>query len=286
VRARRYARTVYVTGKGGAGKSLVATELAIEALARGRRVALVDTVDRTHPTTGFDRLPPKIEHVRLDPRDALRALLARLLRMRFLSDRLMDSRTFSAVAAAAPGLSDLVVLDAVREVAAGRAAGRFDLVIVNAAASGHSIAMLEAPRRIADLVTRGPVAAVARDARDFTLDDRFRVAVVALAEELAVAETNELHRDLGRLGVAVTPTVVNGVYCARSTAEQADWMRVHAGFDDARLYLSRRDRQLGLASAVASPAGAPVLVPYLFDGARLPASDRGRLLDALVPDSR
>jgi len=277
-------RTLFVTGKGGAGKSLVAGALAQEAARHGLRVALVDAVDPEDLTDRSGaRTGPKVEKAVLEPRAALRHLLARLLRFSFLSDRLMDSRTFSAVAAAAPGLSDLVRLDYLREMAHGRVRGRFDLLVVNAPASGHGVGLLEAPRKIADVLPVGPAAAVARAARDFTIDSTsFRVVVVALPEELSVAETSELHAELKRLRVDVSPTVVNGVYPQRAGLEQTEWLRRHPGSSDARLYIARRDRQLALLADMASPRGALVVLPYLFRGVTVASADRARLFDAVA----
>lgn len=284
--ARFTACTLFVTGKGGAGKSLVAGALAQEGARRGLRVALVDAVDPEDLTDlSGPRTGRAIEFLSLEPRSALRHLLTRLLRFGFLSDRLMDSRTFSAVAAAAPGLYDLVRLDYLRELAEGRVRGRYDLLVVNAPASGHGVGFLEAPRLVGDVVPLGPAATVARAARAFTTaGPRFRAVVVALPEELSLAETRDLHAELQRLGVAVTPTVVNGVYPARASAEQAAWLLSNPGSSDARLYIARRERQLGLLEAMASPAGPALTLPYSFKGVAVAAADRARLFDVVAGD--
>ena len=119
----------------------MAREVAVEAAERGLRVALVDAVDPTDSADEHvDGAPRGVARIALDPREALRRLLGRTLRFGFLADRLMDSRTFSAVAAAAPALADLVRIDCLREVAAGNVAGAFDVVVVNAPSSGHGVA--------------------------------------------------------------------------------------------------------------------------------------------------
>jgi anion-transporting ArsA/GET3 family ATPase len=160
--------------------------------------------------------------------------------------------------------------------------GRRDLVIVNAPASGHCVAMLEAPVHMAELARRGPGSAAARDAREFTLDrDGFRVAVVAIPEELPDLETAELHGELARLGIHTTVTVVNGVYPAAASEEQERWLAANDVSDDARLYRSRRQRQLAFAATIASPAGAPFVLPYLFEAPRISTADRARLFEAL-----
>jgi anion-transporting ArsA/GET3 family ATPase len=280
--AARSAPTLFVTGKGGAGKSSVAQALALEAARRGMRVGLVEALDgdqrRCAPSTVGG-----IDHLVLDPRHALRHLLARLLRFGFLSDRLMDSRTFSAVAAAAPGLYDLVRLDYLRELAEGRARASFDLLVIDAPASGHGIGLLEAPHLVSELAAIGPARTVAHAARAFiSQNPAFRAVVVALPEELSVAETAETHAALSRLHVSVTATVVNGVYPQRASEPQAAWLRRHEGSTDARLYLERRERQIDLADGIASPGGPRVVLPYAFAGEAIAASERSRLFEVLT----
>jgi anion-transporting ArsA/GET3 family ATPase len=281
--ARRQARTLLVTGKGGVGKSLIAHELAVEAAARGLRVSLVDAVapeDRWDERVESD--VPSVDRFTLDTGEALHHMLARVLRFGAFADFLMDSRTCSAVAAAAPGLADFVRIDYLRELAWGRVRGRRDLVIVNAPASGHCVAMLEAPLRIGELARRGPGSAAAREAREFVQDRRaFRVAVVATPEELPVLETAELHAELARLDVSATVTLVNGVYPPLTTEEQERWLATKEVSDDARLYLARRRRQLALTATIASPAGAPLVLPYVFETPSIPGADRARIFDVL-----
>ena len=272
-----------MTGKGGVGKSLIARELALEASARGLRTTLVDAVDPADRSDEhLESGGLELDRFVLDTGEALHHMLARVLRFGAFADRLMDSRTFSAVAAAAPGLADFVRIDYLRELAYGHVRGRRDIVIVNAPASGHCVAMLEAPQRIAELAHRGPGATAAREARDFTTDPgTFRVGVVTLPEELPVLETAELHADLARLGVPTTITLVNGVYPALATAKQATWLEHNDVSDDARLYLSRRERQLTLTASVTSPAGPPAVLPYLFETPCMSAADRARVFHLL-----
>ncbi|RMF23260.1 MAG: hypothetical protein D6760_05715 [Deltaproteobacteria bacterium] len=280
----RRTRTLYVTGKGGAGKSFITALLAREAARRGVRTAVVELVDEQ--PSPEDTEPPKsawLRRIVLDQRAALAHLLTRLLRLPVVARRLLDSRTFSAVSAAAPGVKEIVYLSYLRDLACGRTPHCVDLVLVNGLASGHSRALLLAPERIGRLVPLGPVSSVVGETASFVTDEaRFRVAVVTTPEELAVSETEELHDVLAQAGVPVTATVVNGVYPPRLTVEQLKWVRDHDASSDAMLYMNRRARQLALAERVASPAGQPLLLPYFFGSSPLEARTRGRLYEALV----
>jgi anion-transporting ArsA/GET3 family ATPase len=143
--------------------------------------------------------------------------------------------------------------------------------------------LLEAPHLVSELAAIGPARTVAHAARAFiSQNPAFRAVVVALPEELSVAETAETHAALSRLHVSVTATVVNGVYPQRASEPQAAWLRRHEGSTDARLYLERRERQIDLADGIASPGGPRVVLPYAFAGEAIAASERSRLFEVLT----
>jgi anion-transporting ArsA/GET3 family ATPase len=286
------ARVLYVTGKGGAGKTSVASLLAAGCASHGETVALVGVTDVVDPST-IDRstgVDAGVHCITLDERHALHHLLTHLLKFRMLSDRLMDSRTFSSVAAAAPGVKDLVYLSYLRELADGRTGSRFDTVVVDAPASGHSVPLLEAPRRVLELVPIGPIARIAREADALVRDHRHLTAViVTLPEELGVTETLELHRALRGLDVAVAPIVINGVYPERLTSVQRSWLDEHGGSSDALLHAARRRRQLELLEPLRSLAGAESalhLLPFDFGAGRTNREAAVELADRVVSRGR
>jgi hypothetical protein len=102
-------------------------------------------------------------------------------------------------------------------VAAGMA------VVVDAPASGHSLPLLSAPATLTALARVGPIAAtLTRIARRLRDPARTAVWIVTRAEELPVAETIELHRELdGRLALPVARPIVNGVPNRRFSAHDA-----------------------------------------------------------------
>jgi len=291
-------QVLYLTGKGGVGKSFVARLLADVAASRGLRTALVrmhtdgagdavgNRVGAGAPDAGKGSSGAAAATVSLDQDRALRHLLTRVLRFRFLSNRLMDSRTFSAVASAAPGVKDLVTLSYLRDLAAGEVAPGHDLLIVDGVASGHSVPLLAAPRRVHELLRVSPAARVAADVETFVHDARrFRAVIVTLPEELCVGEAIELTADLDDLGVSMTRPIVNCIYPPGATRAQATWLREHDASDDSLLYLSRRERQLELATRLEHDGAQPLLFPFLFerhDSGKAAGDAAGRLLDELL----
>jgi anion-transporting ArsA/GET3 family ATPase len=229
-------RLIFVTGKGGVGKTTVAAALGLVAARAGRRVLVCEVAAQERisasfgiPPTGFEEVEvePGLSAFSTNPDDAIEEWLHYQLRSRTLAGLLGGSRIFHYLAAAAPGLAELVTVGKVWELAqlerkTPRSAP-YDLVIVDAPATGHGLALLRAPRTYADIARVGPIHRQA-GIIDAYLHDPAATAVVAvaLAEEMPVSETIDLERRLhDELGMALERVFVNAVLPARLTAADA-----------------------------------------------------------------
>src|SRR5918997_2521137 len=209
-------RLVFVTGKGGVGKTTLAAALGLAAARRGKRVVLCEVAEQ-------DRLPqlvPDIDTVSVDPERAKLEWLRYQLKSRTLAGALGGSALFGYLTAAAPGLTELVTIGKVWDLAQiePRAGGpAYDLAIVDAPATGHGLAMLSAPSTYASIARVGPVGRHAERIDSFLRDPaQTGVVTVALPEEMPVNETVEFERALEReLGIAVDAIVVNAVHPVR-----------------------------------------------------------------------
>ena len=194
----------------------------------------------------------------LDDRSAMAQLLARVVGLRVISERLLDSRAFTAITAAAPGVREFVAMSFVQEVAAR---DRYRWVVVDAPSTGHSLALLAAPGRMARMAPFGPAARVARDVERFVSDGRcFRVALVSTPEELAAREAVEADEAVRALGITPQFVIVNGLYPEIATATQADWLERYSEDADVLLYLTRRRRQRVVTANLISELGNVELV--------------------------
>ncbi len=255
----------YVTGKGGTGKSFIASTLARTAAGRGLDVALVRLRDRG-PGGGEHRETDGLREITLNEDEALEDFLTHAVRLGFVAERLLASRTFSAVAAAAPGLRDLVTLSAICDVAESGAGKAFDLIFVDAPASGHSAALVTAPARVLAITSAGPMGRLARRMDSLVKDPaRCRALIVTSAEDLAVTEALDLQRRLRAAGTALAPIVVNGLYPARLSKEQAEWLERSRFSTDALLHLERRGRQCELIKELEFETGPTLTFPFLFE---------------------
>jgi anion-transporting ArsA/GET3 family ATPase len=221
---------VVVTGKGGVGKSTVAAALGLVAARRGLRtiiaeVARRDDVSRVLGGTGVheDELAPGLHHISIDPEEAMEEYLVDQLPSRALADVLLSSRGFGYFAAATPGLRELLTVGKVWELAQEdrRTPGAqpYDLVVLDAPATGHGVAILNAPRTFADAALMGRIARQGRII-DAMLSDPAQTGVVAVAraEEMPVNETLELEEALPEsVGLDVDLVVANGLLPDRFT---------------------------------------------------------------------
>jgi anion-transporting ArsA/GET3 family ATPase len=271
-----------VTGKGGVGKSTVAAALGLVAARRGLRtivaeVARRDDVSRALGGEGLqeEELAPGLHHLSIDPEHVMELYLADQLPSRALADMLSASRTFTYLAAATPGMRELLTVGKVWELAQHdrRAPGArpYDLVVLDAPATGHGVAILSAPRTFAQAARVGRIARQGRTI-EAMVSDPARTGVVAVArpEEMPVTETLSLQDALrDELGLDVSLVVANGVLPQRFNA--ADTRRLETAPDGpevraARHAGARARAQHAQLRRLRRGARAPVTtLPFVFD---------------------
>ena len=225
-----------VTGKGGVGKSTVALALALAAARRGKRTILCEVSAQEHLSRVFHRaevgfheveMAENLWAISIDPDESLREYVLLQLKVKAMRDLLFKSRIFTYLAAATPGLKELVTIGKIwelaledRKVKQGR---NYDLVIVDAPATGHGVGFLQTPRTFANVARVGPIRQQAEILDKFIRNrKRTGMAVVTLPEEMPVNETAKLERDLAsEVGVPVSRIFCNGLYPERFPEDEA-----------------------------------------------------------------
>jgi anion-transporting ArsA/GET3 family ATPase len=219
-------RLLIVSGKGGVGKTTVAAALARAASRNRRRVLLAEVEGRGAISRLLNLSPPGFEErptpmgfsiTEIAPREALVEYLWMFFGMRTLSRTLARARVVEMATDGIPGFRDLMTAGKLYELTewrrrSGTARGRrtYDLVLVDAPPTGQLLPLLRAPSAFLDIIRMG------RPHRQLESIDRLlrRVAgvvLVAVPEEMSVAETLEAAEALRDEGIPCRAVIVNRV---------------------------------------------------------------------------
>jgi anion-transporting ArsA/GET3 family ATPase len=278
-------RLLYVTGKGGVGKTTVAAALGVAAAEAGRRTIVCEVADQDRVSRAFRRegvvpetevqLADNLWAITIDPSRALEEWLAKQVGGVGLKV-LARSSAFQYFVAAAPGAKELITVAKVWELTQpsrwDRRNRTYDLVVVDAPASGHGLAMLTTPRTFGEIARVGPIRRQAFRVRDLLADsERTGYVAVALPEEMPVNETLELERKLPEaVGLPLEAIVVNGMWPERFSATDAETLRSLDGQPAVAAALTSYERARAQRSHLRRLRRATeahvVTLPYLFDG--------------------
>lgn len=282
---------MFVTGKGGVGKTTVVAALAARFARAGKRVLVAETSPKEHLSTLFGRpnlptqiteLMPRLFGVLLDSDVALHEYGTIVLKSERLVSALFDNKLVRGFFQGAPGLKEWAALGkawyhSTEQLADG--SPRFDVVILDAPATGHGLDMLRVPKTIVELAPPGVLRTDAERAwtqfRDPALSG---VVVVTLPEEMPVNESLELCAALrDELTLPLSAVVVNQVVpqvFAATEREALCGLEEPAVTDAAAAALGAGIRRAAREKVQVeclqrlSALGAPLLrLPFLSEGA-------------------
>jgi anion-transporting ArsA/GET3 family ATPase len=197
-------RFLFVTGKGGVGKSLVSAALAARAARRGERTLWVEMTEAPRGGQLFPGFEPRYElarigdslwgmNLRLQP--AIEEYLAVAFKLPLITRLIARNTLFQVLTGALPGLDSLIPLGKLWYELRRRHGNRpyWNRIVLDAPATGHALAMLRFPQTALDMVRSGNVADRTREI-DAILRDRSLTALIAVTtlDELPVDETREL----------------------------------------------------------------------------------------------
>jgi hypothetical protein len=225
-----------VTGKGGVGKTTIAAALGLLAARAGQRTIVVEVGQESQLPRLFGVTPSApgtatplqrgLSSISIDPDRALLEWL-QVLGGRVSGRVLASSGTFQYFAAAAPGAKELVTMVKVSQLtrAGGRRGTRgYDLVVLDAPATGHALGMLSSPGTFGAIARVGPIAGHTRQLQELLQSpSRSGYLAVALGTEMAVTEALELEDGLhARLGRRLDAVIVNALLPRRFTPAEVD----------------------------------------------------------------
>jgi len=226
-------RLIVVTGKGGTGKSTLSAALALSAARKGKKVLVCEVVARERVADFFGKPPsgtqirqlvPNLYSVHVRPREAMREYALMTIKFETLYKLAFENAAARYFLAAAPSLAEIVMLGKVWWHAAHdmeRGRPRWDLVILDAPATGHGLTFLTVPEVFLRLVTEGPLARDMRGMQSLLADpQKCQVCIVTLPEEMPANEAIELDQALRNHGFPARPLFLNGSFTSAFTSQE------------------------------------------------------------------
>ena len=220
-------RLLVVTGKGGTGKTTIASALVRRASAMGKRVIACEVGrDASSPSPLLGLLAPgraasnepqtlegTIAHVVLRGEDGVRAFLRETLPFKFMAERALKVDAVRRFIDAAPAFAEMGVLFRGMQLLDEKrrdGSSVYDLMVLDAPASGHTLAFASLPETILKVFSIGPIATAARAGIELIGNPRTTTVVTTtLPEALPVSEAVELYAGLRQRGLDVGAIVAN-----------------------------------------------------------------------------
>lgn len=239
-------RLLFVVGKGGAGKSTLTAAIGLAAARTGKKTLLVEVgeADAIGHIFGKGALPhepleisPGIRGTRINPKSVLEEYIHKHIGFQFIANTITRASLFEHLADATPGLKDIMTLGQIwrfEKKTDSSDEHRYDMIVVDAPATGHGLSLLKQPGTLIDMLRFGPIANQTREVQNL-LGNRQKTGIVlaTLPEELPVNEAIEfMNRADEELGMPVDRTVVNKVYEAVFSDRERETVLQMAETDD------------------------------------------------------
>lgn len=219
---------LFVTGKGGVGKTSTALMLGLAQAERGIKTVIVQTngAQQVSPYFGLplcgyvpQEVHPNLFVMRITAAQAIEEYAIMQLKFRKLYEIIFENRFAKPLIQGAPGLHDAVHLGKIYGLAERE---KWPSIIVDAPATGHALSMLRSARTMMELTKSGPMYKSNAIVDDILSDpSRTSIVLVTLLEELPVQETRELWNNLGKQRAQCRLLVQNKVLTAPPTSEHS-----------------------------------------------------------------
>ncbi len=284
-------RFIIVAGKGGVGKSTMCAALGLAAARAGRRtiIAELNTKEKAphffaKPDSGYaaQEIHDNLFSINIQPEPALHEYGLMKLKFERIFKLVFNNDTMRRMLRMIPGLNELILLGKafnLERERSRRGKPSWDLIIVDAPATGHGVSLLRLPQVILQVASTGPMADEVRQMQALLTDaKRTMINLVSLPEEMPVKETIMLAEQVETI-LRIPPgyLFINGVWPQVASHRDREIMRTMydaARPDDRRVLRAlrtvesmsrRRDMQDGYLRDLRQQVPLPAVeVPFLF----------------------
>jgi anion-transporting ArsA/GET3 family ATPase len=194
-----------VIGKGGVGKTTVSTTIAIAAKKLGKNVLIceINTNEKIAPSLGYQESNGQIQEiennlstVNIIPCKAMEEYGLMILKSKLLYKSIFNNKYVKKFLSAIPGLSEILIWGKIRfheQERLKNGSYKYDLIVVDAPATGHGISLLKLPIAILSILQKGALAKEGKELYALLTDkNKTSINIVTLPEELPVNEAKEL----------------------------------------------------------------------------------------------
>ncbi|MFO1518748.1 MAG: ArsA family ATPase [bacterium] len=230
-------RLLIVSGKGGVGKTSVSAALGLIASRAGKKtlIAEVNAAERISQLFGvrefgYEETPlsENLYGINIDPKSAFEEYILEQIHSKKLYHLIFENRFVRAFLDATPGLNELLEIGKIwalteRDRDETGKNPKYDLVIVDAPATGHGLAFLNVPQVVSHAVRMGPLKTKAEEIVKLVQDVKKTLLIlVTLAEEMPINEALEMLQSAKKnVRIATGPVILNGIYPPRM--EEEEW---------------------------------------------------------------
>jgi anion-transporting ArsA/GET3 family ATPase len=230
-------RLIFVTGKGGVGKSLTAAAIATHEARKGRRVCLMELGEQSFYETFFEtrgieydpsEVIPQVHVSLLNPEESIREYVLNYIKIPKLYDLLFQNKVMKAFINAAPALPELAILGKLTSDIRQVIVSDYEVIVVDGYSTGHILALLRAPKGLSQTFRVGPLNEQALGIHQVISDPKeVKYVLVTRPEELPINEVIELGDVLKREFNADLSVVCNQISFSNLSAEERNLIDVH-----------------------------------------------------------
>lgn len=219
-------RVLFITGKGGVGKTTISAILGITAKKMGKKVLIceINTKEKIAPLLGYEEVGSEITEVEsnlfivnINPKDALKEYGLMLLKSKILYNTIFENKFVKKFLDGLPGFSELITIGKIAFHEAEKdknGNNKYDIIIIDAPSTGHGITFLKFPMTVLKVLKSGALFEEEKKINDLLKNkDKTAINIVTQPEELPINESKELYNIIkNELEMPIGCLFINNVF--------------------------------------------------------------------------